>query len=66
MIFDGDREAGPTRSSAAGQVRIPLRGSNVFVTHAATVWNACPELRSAKTKHAAKKAALVLARNAPL
>jgi hypothetical protein len=65
MIFDGDRAARPTRSAAAGQVKIPLRGSNVFVTHAATVCNTCLELRSAKTKKAAKKAALMLARNAP-
>jgi hypothetical protein len=39
MIFDGDREARPTRSAAAGQVKIPLHGSNVFVTQAATVRN---------------------------
>ncbi|TRY71868.1 hypothetical protein TCAL_12727 [Tigriopus californicus] len=39
-----------SRSNSAGQVRVPLRGVNTIVCHAATIWNQCPELRAATTQ----------------
>jgi hypothetical protein len=55
-----------TRSAKTGQIAVPLRGGNTFVTHAAHVWNRSALLRAAPTKAAAKKAASDLTSLSPL
>jgi hypothetical protein len=55
-----------TRSARTGQITVPLRGGDTFVTHAAKVWNRLVTLRDAPTKAAAKKAASDLANLSPL
>jgi hypothetical protein len=50
-----------TQSARTGQITVPLRGGDTFVTHAAHVWNRSATLRHAPTKAAAKKAASDLA-----
>jgi hypothetical protein len=55
-----------TRSAKTGQITVPLRGGDTFVTHAANVWNRSVSLRAAPTKTAAKKAASDLASLSPL
>jgi hypothetical protein len=55
-----------TRSARTGQITVPLRGGDTFVTHAANVWNRSATLRHAPTKAAAKKAASDLANLSPL
>jgi hypothetical protein len=57
--------ARPTRATA-GEVRVRTRGIDTHVTHGLEVWNACKELRDARTKAEANQAALRLARKAPL
>ena len=56
----------PLRSSAAGEVRVPLRGENTFVRHAAEIWNKLPDLRDASTLGAARKVARIFSRNIQL
>jgi hypothetical protein len=56
----------PTRATAAGEVRVPTRGMDTLLTHALKTWNACAELRDARTKAEANRAATILARNSPL
>jgi hypothetical protein len=56
----------PTRTKAAGEVRVPARGMNTLVTHALKTLNACAELRDSKSKAEASRAATNLARNSPL
>jgi hypothetical protein len=55
-----------TRSARTGQITVPLRGGDTFVTHVANVWNRSVLLRVAPTKAAAKKAASDLASLSPL
>jgi hypothetical protein len=55
-----------TRSARTGQIIVPLRGGDTFVTHAANVWNRSATLRHAPTKAVAKKAASDLANLSPL
>jgi hypothetical protein len=55
-----------TRSAKTGQIEVPLRGGNIFVSHAANVWNRSATLRQAPTEAAAKKAASDLASLSPL
>jgi hypothetical protein len=52
----------PSRSKEAGRIRVPLRGEKTFISHAAKVWNAVPDLRTAETASAAQKAALAFAK----
>ena len=66
MMFDCNIETRPTRSTEAGLVKVPLRGCNTFITHAATVWNNSEDLRVAKTSSAAKRVAKDIAKKAPL
>jgi hypothetical protein len=68
IIFSDKRTATSktTRSAKTGQVKVPLRGSDTFVTHAAHVWNRSATLRQATTKAKAKKAASDLAGLLPL
>jgi hypothetical protein len=54
------------RSARTGQITVPLRGGDTFVTHAAHVWNRSATLRHAPTKAAAKKAASDLTNLSPL
>jgi hypothetical protein len=63
-IFFSDKRtatAKTTRSAKTGQVEVPLRGGDTFVTHAAHLWNRSATLRQATTKAKAKKAASDLA-----
>jgi predicted RNase H-like HicB family nuclease len=52
----------PSRSTEAGKIRVPLRGEKTFISHAAKVWNAVPDLRTAETVSAGQKAALAFAK----
>jgi hypothetical protein len=71
MVFDATvgsefTSVRPTRSVMAGEIRVPLRGQDTFVAHAAVVWNACPDLRKAVTRGEARKAVAVLAASSPI
>jgi hypothetical protein len=55
-----------TRLAKTGQIVVPLRGGDSFVTHAAHVWNRSATLRQVPTKAAAKKVASDLASLSPL
>jgi hypothetical protein len=55
-----------THSARTGQITVPLRGGDTFVTHVASVWNRSVMLGVAPTKAAAKKAASDLAGLSPL
>jgi hypothetical protein len=55
-----------TRATTAGEVRVKTRGMDTHVTHGLEVWNACVELRDARTKAEANRAAVLLARKSPL
>jgi hypothetical protein len=57
--------ARPTRAATAGEVRVRTRGMDTHVTHGLEVWNACAELRNARSKAEANRAA-GLARKSPL
>jgi hypothetical protein len=65
MMFD-NRSLRPSRLAAAGEVVVPSRGVETFVTRAAVLWNSCPEIRAAQSKGEAKSVADTLANNAPL
>jgi hypothetical protein len=56
----------PTRATAAGEVRGPMRGVDTLVTPALETWNRCAELRDSKSKDEANRAATNLARKSPL
>jgi hypothetical protein len=56
----------PTKATTAGRVRVLTRGMDTLVTHALETWNACAELRDARTKAEANRASTSLARNSPL
>jgi hypothetical protein len=58
--------ARPTRGTMAGEVRVKTTGMDKHVTHGLEVWNACPELREARTKDKANWSAVRLARKSPL
>jgi hypothetical protein len=49
-----------------GQVEVPLRGGDTFITHAAHIWNRSATLRQATAKAKTKKAASDLASRSPL
>jgi hypothetical protein len=68
LLFEDNKTdtAKKTRLARTGQITVPLRGGDTFITHAATVWNKSGTLRKATTKKAAKKAALDLANHSPL
>jgi hypothetical protein len=68
ILFSDNKNATAktTRSARTGQIMVPLRGGDTFVTHAAYVWNRSVTLRTAPTKAAAKKAASDLANLSPL
>jgi hypothetical protein len=68
IIFSDKRTATSktTRSAKTGQVEVPLRGGDTFVTYAAHVWNRSAMLRQATRKAKAKKAASDLAGLSPL
>jgi hypothetical protein len=55
-----------SRSATAGQVKVPLRGVDTMVRHAAEVWNAFPDLRLAETRSQAERAAAKFAAGCPL
>jgi hypothetical protein len=63
LIFDLDEDKDrpkvtrSMRAATAGLVKVPLRGEKTFISHAARIWNACPDLRAAKTRPKAKRAA---------
>jgi hypothetical protein len=54
-----------SRAAAAGLVQDRV-GGNTLVSNGLQVWNACRDLREAKTKGAAKKAAATFARGVPI
>jgi hypothetical protein len=59
-ILFSDKRTGTaktTRSAKTGQIEVPLRGSDTFVTHADHVWNRLATLRQATSKAKVKKAA---------
>jgi hypothetical protein len=68
LIFDSQVAAGacPSQSATAGRVKVPLRGVETMVRHAAEVWNACPALRLSATRHQAERAATKFACECPL
>jgi hypothetical protein len=68
LLFSGKRTAiaKTTRSATTGQIEVPLRGGNTFITHAAHVWNKSPILGQATRKAKAKKASSDLAGLSPL
>jgi hypothetical protein len=68
ILFSDKRTATAktTRSAKTGQIEVPLRGGDTFVTHAAHVWNTSATLRQATTKAKAKKAASDFASLTPL
>jgi hypothetical protein len=68
ILFSDKRTATAktTRSAKTGQIEVPLRGGDTFVTHAAHVWNRSATLRQATTKAKAKKAASDFASLTPL
>jgi hypothetical protein len=68
LLFSDRRTdlAKTTRSAKTWLVKVPLRGGDAFVTHAAHVWNGSALLRQATTKAKAKKAASDLASLTPL
>jgi hypothetical protein len=69
IVFDENKSETSKKMRAAkfGLVTIPLRGvGDTFVAHAATVWNTSEDLRAAKKKTVAKRAAVHLARQSPL
>jgi hypothetical protein len=68
ILFSDKRmaTAKTTRSAKTGQIEVPLRGGDTFVSHAAHVWNRLATLRQAPTRAAAKKAASDLASLSPL
>jgi hypothetical protein len=68
ILFSDNRTATAktTRSAKTGQIAVPLRGGDTFVTHAAHLWNRSATLCQAPTKAAAKKAASELASLSPL
>jgi hypothetical protein len=55
-----------TRLSRTGQITVPIRGVDTFITHAANLWNRLGTLRNAPTKAAAKKEASDFANLSPL
>jgi hypothetical protein len=55
-----------TRSARTGQITVPLRGGDTFITHASNLWNRSVMLRATPTKEAAKKALSDLASLSPL
>jgi hypothetical protein len=59
ILFSDKRtgRAKTTRTAKTGQIEVPLRGGDTFVTHAAHVWNRSATLRQATLKAKAKKAA---------
>jgi hypothetical protein len=59
ILFEDNKTATgkKTRSARTGQITVPLRGGDTFITHADNVWNRSGTLRNAPTKAAAKKAA---------
>jgi hypothetical protein len=68
LLFSDNRTATAktTRSAKTGQIAVPLRGGDTFVTHAAHVWNRSATLRQTPTKAAANKAVSDLASLSPL
>jgi hypothetical protein len=68
-ILFSDKRTGTaktTGSAKTGQIEVPLRGGDTFVTHVAHVWNRSATLRQATSKAKAKKAASDFARLTPL
>jgi hypothetical protein len=68
ILFEDNKTATAKkiRSARTGQITVPLRGGDTFITHASNVWNRSGTLRNAPTKAAAKKAASDLANHSPL
>jgi hypothetical protein len=58
--------ARPTRAATAGEVRVRMKGLDTHVSQGLEVWNACAELRKARSKAEANCAALRLAWESPL
>jgi hypothetical protein len=65
IMFDYEK-ARNTRADTRGVIPIPLRGYKSLVNSAATVWNYSLELRSARTKGEARRAAAAIAGGVPV
>jgi hypothetical protein len=65
IFGSGSTSMRTTRASAAGKVLIALRGADTPVTHAARVWNKCPDLRVAASKADARRVARSFAATCP-
>jgi hypothetical protein len=67
-LFDQVQRGGARtlRSEAAGEVRVPLQGCKTLLKTAANIWNSAPELRSATTLTAAKRASKSFAATIPI
>jgi hypothetical protein len=63
----GGSSSRPSRSVTAGIVPHPLpQMANTFAEHAIALWNKCPALRQAGTRHAAQKVAKSMSKSAPI
>jgi hypothetical protein len=56
----------PSRALVPVNINVPARGCKTLFRYAAETWNGAPELRAAKSKGEAKRAAKKLARKCPL
>jgi hypothetical protein len=65
-MFSNVDQPATKRPTTAGEVWVPTRGMDTLVTDALETWSACAELRDARTKAEANRAATSLARNSPL
>jgi hypothetical protein len=65
-IIFGYEKARNTQADTRGVIPIPLRGYKSLVNSAATVWNSSLELRSARTKGEARRAAAAIAGGVPV
>jgi hypothetical protein len=66
VMFNVPPPLRPSRALEAGHINVPARGCKTLVRYAAETWNGAPELRAAKSKGEAKRAAKKLARKCPL
>jgi hypothetical protein len=62
LLFSDKRTATAktTRSAKTGQIKVPLRGGDTFITNAAHVWNRSATLRRSTTKAKVKKGGIRL------
>jgi hypothetical protein len=65
ILFNAPLQTRPSRSLAAGHIRVPASGRNTFVRHGAEMYNRSTELREARNKGKVKREASILAKGCP-